>query len=301
MLAYLRLMRPLNCLMTAAGVFVGGLLIAGKNISILFSAAPLFLAMISALLIAGAGNAINDYCDVDADRVNRPGRPIPSGRISRRTALIFSVALFLTGILISGFINWVTFIIAIINAVLLVIYSYSFQNKVLVGNLSISYLVGSSFLFGGAAMGNIILPLWLLLLAGLANMFREIVKDIDDMEGDKAGFLKQLTVKVRRRVVPISERFGIGKSGLELKYGHNLPSIAAAFLVLTILVSPGPFVAGVLGMSYLVMLVPTNIVFLGAIAMLFFGRSRKKYARASTLVKVGMALGLLAFVAGVLF
>lgn len=299
MLAYLQLIRPINCLMVAVAVFIGGLLVTGGNLMML-AGWPMYAAVVAAFLIAGAGNAINDYTDVEADRVNRPGRVIPSGRASKRVVLVFSIVLFAVGILLGLLINWGAFLIALFNSLILILYSVSFQHKLLLGNLSISYLVGSGFLFGGAAMGNIVLPFWLFLLACTSNMSREIVKDMEDMEGDKAGFLKRLTVKVKRKVGTISDRFGIGKGGVKLKYGRNLPAISAFFLVLTLLVSPVPYVTGILGLSYLMILIPTDLVFLGAIAIILTGRGRKKYNRASRTIKLGMLLGLIAFIVGVL-
>jgi len=206
-LGYVKLMRPLNCLMTAVSVFIGGLIVS--PVLGIFAAERIWTAMIAAFLISGAGNAINDYVDVEADRINKPKRPIPSGRVSRSSALTFSVLLFIIGIFLAGIINYVTFGIAVINSLLLIVYSTHLQNKMLLGNVTVSYLVASGFLFGGAALNNLLLPLLLALLAGLSNMAREIVKDLEDIEGDKKSFLKRIAKKAIKAVAPsIAERFG---------------------------------------------------------------------------------------------
>ncbi|MFQ5648109.1 MAG: UbiA family prenyltransferase [Candidatus Aenigmatarchaeota archaeon] len=296
MLGYVQLLRPLNCLMTAVAVFVGGLLVMGGAPEGLLT---LRIAMLAAFLVAGGGNAINDYTDVEADKVNRPKRPIPSGRASKRGALAFSIALFVLGIVLAGMINWVTFFIALVNSVLLIAYSTHLQDKLLVGNAAISYLVGSGFLFGGAALGNLTLPFLLFLLAGLSNMSREIVKDLEDIAGDKAGFLKRLTYGAKRKVHSIADRFGVTSGGIRLKYGRRLVVAAGLSLALAIAVSPVPYMLGILGVSYLVILVPTDIVFLACIFGLAKGRGKKKYGRISKGIKLGMFLGLIAFLAGV--
>lgn len=300
---YFRLLRPLNCAMSSVAIFIGGFLLLWKLQ--LFAEFPMFLilAMVAGFLITGAGNAINDYVDVEADRINRPKRPIPSGKVKPKTALGLSLVLFAAGILLTVFINWITLIIALFNSLLLVVYSYHLQNKTFLGNGAVAYLVGSSFLFGGASalspsmgMGVLILPLLLMALAGLANFSREIVKDLEDMEGDKLGFLKRFGTRVKKGF----NRFVAGKSGARPRFGEKEASITAVVaLVLTLAVSPLPYLLDILGIGYLLILAPTDICFVGAGAMLV-ARMKKKYSLASKTIKLGMLFGLAAFLIGVL-
>jgi len=296
-IGYLKILRPLNCVMTAIAVFIGGLLIA--EFGTLIYAEKIYLAMAAAFLIAGAGNAINDYVDVESDRINRPKRPIPSGQVGKRWALVYSILLFLVGIFLAGFINWIAFGVAVFNSALLIVYSVSLQNKLLLGNISISYLVGSGFLFGGVALGNMFLPLLLMLLAFFANLSREIVKDLEDIEGDRKSFLKRVAAGIRRT---IGERFGFTGSGAELKYGRRKLKIIAGFsLLLVIATSPLPYMFGILGLSYLIILIPTDIVFLVAVLFTIKAESKKGFHRISRMIKLGMFLGLLAFIIGAVF
>jgi len=299
MLPYLTLMRPLNSLMSAIAVFVGGFVALGLDLSYFFGFAPLYLAMVIVFLITGAGNAINDVIDVDSDKINRPGRPIPSGKVSKRKALGFSIFLFAAGIVLSGFLNWICFFIAIFNSVLLVLYSSVLQDKLFLGNISVSYLVGSTFLFGGAAVLDLKLPLLLMLLASLANLSREIVKDLEDIEGDRLGLLKKLASDIKTSV---ASRFGMDSSGkLKIKYGKQaMVNAAIASLTCAILVSPMPFILGILGWLYLVLVVPVDIIFLLCIFFMAKAKGKKQFSRISKLIKIGMFLGLIAFVAGVL-
>lgn len=298
MLGYIRLMRPLNAVMGAIAVLIGGFLVLnplGYPANLVIN---LLLAMVVAFLVLGAGNAINDYFDVESDRINSPKRPIPSGQISKNTALAFSAALFIIGIALSGFINWVAFIIALVNSFVLIIYSLGLQDKVLVGNIAISYLVGSTFLFGGAAVGNLTLPLLLMLLAGLANMAREVVKDLEDIEGDRLNFIKKLASGIKAK---IADRFGLSRGHAKIRYDKKITIVAGICLLLAIFISPLPYLLNILGLSYLVILIPTDLAFLVALVMMTKASSSRHFHRISKLIKLGMFLGLIAFIVGVLF
>ena len=297
MFPYVTLMRPVNAFMSVIAVLIGGLLVAGKNPALFSNLYPLGFALVSVFLITGAGNAINDYIDVESDKLNKPKRPIPSGRISRRKALAFSVVLFAIGILFTLFINWACILIAVINSILLMVYSYSLQDRILLGNIVIGYLVGSTFLFGGAALGNLLLPGLLMLLAGLSTISREIVKDLEDIEGDRKNFLKKLASGVKMR---LSRFVGKKEAGLALEKGRA-KAAAGIFMLLAIIISPLPYTLGILGFTYLVILVPTDLIFLSSIALLAKGGGKKKFSRVSRIIKIGMFLALIAFIFGVLF
>jgi len=176
MRAYLQLIRYGNCLMAAfsagIGVLIAYNIISGSAGSIPFPLPEIMYVTSVVFLITGSGNAINDYYDVEIDRINKPERPIPSGRISKSKALYFSVSLFAVGTLIAFFINMTCGIIALFNSLLLVYYAATLKRTVLIGNLSIGYLTGSTFLFGGAVFytnGGIEAVFVLFLLATLAT------------------------------------------------------------------------------------------------------------------------------------
>lgn len=292
MLFYLKLIRPLNCLMASVAVLIGGLASLGLGIA---SRPEILLAALAGFLIAGAGNAINDYRDVEADRINRPERPIPSGKVSRRSALYFSVALFIIGIALSAFLNYFSFGLAVANSALLLIYPFYLKDKLLVGNIAISYLVGSTFLFGGASVGNLRIPLLLMLLSGLTNLSREIAKCMEDLEGDKVSFLRKIVHDVRKT---IAERFGLSKGEPLLKYKKLLVFTGILCLVLAVMLSPLPFFWGIMGYSYLVAVVLADAAFLCSAILFLKAHSKRDFARVSKTIKLGMLLGLLAFIIG---
>lgn len=299
MLTYLELMRPGNCIMSSVAVAIGVLLAAGGNLLIFFfPLSPLYVAMVVVFLITGAGNVINDYVDVEADKINKPKRPIPSGRVSPRGALWFSITLFVVGIFLSGFLTGFALVIAVFNSILLVIYSYYLQNKILLGNISVGYLVGSAFLFGGAALGNLFLPFLLMLLAMFSTISREVVKDLEDLEGDRKGFLKRFASGAKK----FAERFAMKDAGVKLKVEkRKAKATAMGSMLIAIGASPLPYLLGILGLPYLIILVPTVLVFLASLAIIARAQTRKEFAKASKAIKLGMNLGLLAFIVGVLF
>jgi len=299
MFELLDMMRPFNCLMGVIAAFIGGLLVTGQQIS--GFSFPLLYALFAIFVITGAGNVFNDYVDVEADKVNKPKRPIPSGKVSRNSALVFSMVLFFLGILTGGFINWVCFFIAVFNSFLLILYSFALQHKLLLGNIAIGYLVGSSFLFGGAAIGNLsllVIPLILMVLATLATIAREIVKDLEDMEGDRKGFLKRITMKVTES---IGERFGLTKTGVRIKYGETtMIVIAIACLILAIIFSYLPYYYGIMGLGYIIIVGLADLLFIWSIySIVKEKRKGKGYARISKRLKLGMFVALIAFIVGV--
>src|SRR5690606_27375337 len=192
---YLELMRYENCLMAGFAAVIGTLiafniLISDASGSYSPENFPLFysgLVFLVVFLVSGAGNTINDYFDVRIDSINRPERPIPSGRATLKEALYFSYTLFALGTLLAFWINLICGFIALFNSLLLIFYAKTLKGTPLLGNLSIGYLTGSTFLFGASVFGfeGLDVLFVLFLLAALGITAREIVKDIEDIEGDK--------------------------------------------------------------------------------------------------------------------
>jgi len=267
---YIAEIRALNCLMAAfaalIGVFVSKVPLAYDVI------APAVLAFVTVFLITAGGNVINDYFDVDIDRVNKPRRALPSGLIMRRSALVYALTLLLFGVAASLFINPVCSGLAALNAVLLVLYSWKLKRSVLVGNLLIGYLAGSIFLFGGAAVYSFFIPGVLFVSAMLAITSREVVKDVEDLTGDRRA----------------------GASTLPIRYGvPRSLAIAALFMLAAVAVSPLPFIIGASGYPYLGIVIAADVILLYGVAL-----SWSDPAKASTMIKYGMVVVLLAYVVG---
>lgn len=232
-----RITRPANALMAGTASVVAYLVATGT----LVPAAALLLVAVT--LITAAGNVINDYFDAEIDAVNRADRPVPSGQVSRQEALRYAVLLFTAGIAVSLFTNLICIAFAIFNSFLLAIYAARLKSMPLIGNIAVSYLSGSMFLFGGAFAGipGLIRLIPLAAMTFLAMMARELLKDAEDVEGDAAGGASTLPIRI-----------GVKKTA----------SCAFVFALLSVLASTVPFAWW--GIPYLVMIGIVDLVLLGA-------------------------------------
>jgi geranylgeranylglycerol-phosphate geranylgeranyltransferase len=181
-----RMLRPTNALMAAVGTATGMVLAPGPALPLhTWLAAPA-----AAFLLSAWGNVRNDLADLEVDRVAHPDRPLPAGRM--RPALAQALAAVLLALaLAAAYVaaGWPTLLFAVVNALLLALYEWRLKAEGLPGNLAIALLVSSTFLFGAAATGTNPLG-WgtLVLLAAMAlmaNMAREVLKDTEDMAGDR--------------------------------------------------------------------------------------------------------------------
>ena len=282
---YLELMRYGNCLMAAFAAVIGTLIafniLASNALGAFHPGEFPFLdagfVFLVVFLISGAGNTVNDYFDIKIDSINRPERPIPSGRVKLKEALYFSYLLFALGTVLAFSINIVCGFIALFNSLLLIFYAKTLKGTPLLGNLSIGYLTGSTFLFGASVFGfeGVETLFVLFVLSALAITAREIVKDIEDMEGDKIE----------------------GADTLPLRVGAKKASYLAAFIgLLAALLSPLPYLMSLLGLRYLYIVLLADLGFLAAIYLILV---RKNPGKSSKMFKIAMFFALLAFIAGV--
>jgi geranylgeranylglycerol-phosphate geranylgeranyltransferase len=150
----------------------------------------LVVASIVVTTILAGCNMYNDGIDIEIDRINKAGRPLPSGQVSRQTAFYTAYSLIALGILASLFLSFACTLFALICSGLGLSYSLRFKNTVMTGNVIVAFLSASTLMYGGYLAEN---PLQLLSVSIAIFLFmlaREIIKLIDDYEGDKA---KQVT------------------------------------------------------------------------------------------------------------
>ncbi|SFM79897.1 geranylgeranylglycerol-phosphate geranylgeranyltransferase [Methanolobus profundi] len=286
MQTYLKLMRSGNCLMAGIAAVVGVFIaynIVASNTSLLSSDLIVFPALdalkvfMVVFFVTGAGNAINDYFDIDIDRINKPERPIPSGKIGLRTALYFSLALFGIGTILAASINLICGAIALVNSLLLIYYASTLKRTALLGNIAVGYLTGSTFLFGGAVFfdnGGINGVFVLFLLATLATIAREIVKDIEDIEGDRED----------------------GAHTLPIMIGAKKAAYLASLIgLIAVLASPLPYLQSLMSVRYLMIVAIADILFAVAVYEIL---GKDDPARSSKMFKMAMAFALISFIAG---
>ena len=185
---YLALTRPGNVVLTAVAVVAGSYIAAGDNI--FDFQVEIIIASLAAMMLVGGGNALNDYNDRESDKENHPNRPIPAGLISADETLVYSRILLSAGLLIVlfGLANKLPFIIALIGTTTLISYENKLKALGLSGNIAVGFMSGAVFLYAGMVVNDPGPTLWMFGLAFLATVAREIVKDIQDLEGDTDRF-----------------------------------------------------------------------------------------------------------------
>ena len=181
---YIALTRPGNMALTAIAVVAGAFIAAGTDISNF--QIEILICCLCSMMLVGGGNALNDYNDRKTDKENHPKRPIPSGSVSPDSAYMYAQALLGLGLLILLLTleNKMPFVIALIGVILLIAYENGLKAAGITGNVVVGLMSGAVFLFAGMAVNDPGPTLWMFGLAVLATITREIVKDIQDLEGD---------------------------------------------------------------------------------------------------------------------
>ena len=269
---YLALTRPENMILTTIAVIAGSFIAAGPEI--MDFQIEIAICCVCSMMLVGGGNALNDYNDRETDKENHPERPIPSGSISADTASVCAQALLGSGLLILLFAleNKMPFVIALIGIMLLIAYENGLKAAGISGNITVGLMSGAIFLFAGMAVNDPGPTLWMFGLAVLATITREIIKDIQDLEGDRG-----------RRTLPAS-------IGIE-----NSMRVAILFLLIAI------------GLSYTAMNQFDGMAsnaYLGGITlangtMLFgiYNAKQENYFGGQKNIKQGMGIAMLAFIA----
>lgn len=211
---WVKLARPANAAIAGLGVWLGH---ACLPVPLAWKAAALGSAAMA--LLAAAGNMQNDALDLEADRINRPDRPLPSGRISRGAVLTVSIFLYLLAVLAALALGRSESLLTAGMGLLLCAYNLRLKALPLLGNLAVAVLCALAIYLPelGRAPDFTAIPV---LFAFLTTLAREVAKDAEDMAGDLAiGYL----------TLPI--RFGTGAA----------KGVTAAACLLVVLLLPVPW------------------------------------------------------------
>ena len=273
-IAYLRISRPVNALITFLVISVACIISIYGDYSVL----KIILAGLSGALTASAGNVINDYFDIEIDKVNRPHRVLPKGELTLKEALNFYI--FLTGIalLFSVFISLLALLEVFFAAALLFLYSYRIKRIPLLGNFVVAFLTGFAFIYGGIAVNNVEAAMIPALFAFLINFIREIVKDMEDIEGDKQQ----------------------GINSYPAVHGFKKAKTLIVFItIVLIILTVFPFIQELYKIEYfLVVMIFVNPLLVYIIKSLFDDDSNKNLNKLSNLLKLDMVIGLTAIFLG---
>jgi geranylgeranylglycerol-phosphate geranylgeranyltransferase len=277
--ASVSILRPVNCAMIGFAVMIGYFVSKPGSVS------PLAIAMgfVTGFAICAFSMVVNDYYDIEVDRVNQPSRPLPSGQVSKGEAVGIAAAM-----LVLGFAA--TLVLRSVDALLIVgLYSllawlYDFRAKKygVAGNLVVASSLAIPFIYGGVISGGDVLDSLLLFMAStslLAGVGREVVKAMADVPGDQKRGVRSYA----------------GVHGM-----RPAAALGAAFFLLAVVTSLLPLVLIRVSVFYEVGVALPDAAF---VYLAYRILSRPDVERALSVKRtalIGMLLGLIVFIGGAL-
>ena len=273
LIGFLQLIRPLNCLMMGFAVIVGASLV-----STLIFKLDLLFGFVTSFTLTAASMVMNDYYDREIDAINEPNRPIPRGDVSPKQALIFAFVLSIIGFLTAFKTNVPSFLLAIAALVISIAYISVVKGTGLPGNFLVSVTVVIPFVYGGLVVGQFeTSTLLFVTIVFFSNTGREITKGIVDIEGDRSHNIKTVAVA----------------------YGELTAAvIAVIFSLFAVILSPLPWVWGLVSDLFLPLIVITDLGLIVSAILLLSDYSKKEAKKIKNLSLAWFVTGLLAFILG---
>ena len=268
---YLRLFRLGNTLIGSFAILIAAFMAAGTSMLDYWS--NLLIGFFVVFCFIAGGNSLNDYVDVEIDKTAHPTRPVPSGELTAIQARNIGISMLILSVLLSS-LTMDPYCIAIVIIAVLLMFSYELYSKQrgLIGNITIAVMTGMVFLLAGALVGDWTANIAVGGMAALVSVGREISKDIEDMDSD-----------IGRRTLPMS--IGV----------RNASIVASIF-----------YIAGPVLSWYPLINDPANYMYYSVILadIVFFYCAYKVFSdphAAQKKAKVGMLLGLLAFILSAIY
>ena len=299
MKTWIQLLRPVNLLLLVLTQYCIDWFILQPNflkygLPFTLNEFQFFLLVLATALICAGGYVINDYFDVQIDAVNKPDKQIIGKKIAPEKAFNFYLILTVIGLGLGVYLSlaidyWKLVTIFVVVIALLYLYSIAFKRMVFIGNFIVALLSAISViivmlfepsLYNLARPGDYYIAglctkyiMGISFFAFALTVVREIVKDIQDIEGDRKYNAKTLPVKYgARRTVLIAELF------LLVTFGGLLYLNFTVFNIF-----------GNIYLIYILVLV-AFLLFIGF--RLFNAGTKKEYGVISTLLKISMVVGL---------
>jgi len=273
---FLRISRWGNILLLSAGLYLVAVYLlnpADAKLERLFSW-RLFAGVVATGCITAGGYIINDYFDVQIDRINRPAGQLVGRRVPRRRALLFHWLLSAAGVLLGLLAGLKVAGLEIVAAALLYLYSAVLKKSAGWGNVLVAALTAVGLLVPWLLFGHARPMLWIyVLFCFLVSLLRELVKDAEDMRGDAAYGCLTIPLKYG---LPATRRLATGLLFALLLAALGLPVFSGSWLAAynTVLLVPAYFFMRQLPVA----------------------DTRQDFRRLSALAKLMMALGVLGMV-----
>lgn len=239
------------------------------------------MTAVSAFLVCAGGNVFNDLKDIELDRIAHPRRVLASGELTSFFAFRFGLSLVVAAFILALLVSFQVAAVVAATIVLLGFYNYQLKRLPLIGNMAVAVCAGATFIAGGLASSvseafALPGPLIPASFAVIVHLMREMVKDVEDLEGDRTVGIRTLPMVIGERLTFVLV-FVLGLLLAAVSYwpyanewfGHRYFWLAIVGVVVPIL-----------GLSIVAIIQPT-----------------RKVARVySEVLKVSMALGLLALI-----
>ncbi len=268
--------RPLNSAMTGLGVVFALLVYSGYGLPRI---SLIMIGFLTGFLASASSMLVNDYVDRGVDAVNKPYKPIPSGRVDPQTALWLSITALIIAVAINVFASLPALATASIYAV--VGYAYSFMRRYWWSHFLVSFSTTGPIVYGyilsGSPTSKLLFTILFSATIFLINTGREVLKAIMDVEGDR---------RYGYSTIPI--RFGVENAG-------------RAMILIGLTGSILGIVAGILGCAgpgYLILIILAALVYMHGLYRAYrriTDRGVLEWSRRTTIY--GMLIGLLAFLA----
>jgi geranylgeranylglycerol-phosphate geranylgeranyltransferase len=275
--AFIMLLRPPYWLMTG-GLSVLTMIALQRGVP---EINLLVLVILSTVCISSGGFAFNDYIDQESDAIVKKNRPIPSQLLAPWHALLTALIMFVIGLLAALGINWLCFGIALLDTVLLVVYSKVIKKSAgFFGSFLMGFIIGTSFVYGEAALSGVItIASFSLSFMSMGNIGGNVLRDVLSLEGDlKAGY-----------------------ATLAAKRGPKFATrVGAIFFLLNIIASPIPWLVDAVGYAYLIPIIIWDIILVvSGVAILrkpdieVVKKHEKLVSRTMILIPIALILGAL--------
>jgi geranylgeranylglycerol-phosphate geranylgeranyltransferase len=226
------------------------------------STREMVLGFLSVFCISAAALILNDYFDIESDKINAPERPLPSGLVNGWDVVVLSVVVTIFGFLTAFLISVEAFIVVALVWALGFLYNWRLKKSGFIGNLIVCVSVGMTFILGGIAVNKPFemivwfFAFWVMLI----DLGEEIAADAMDIEGDRKA----------------------GSRSLALMLGHQTAfKISGAIFLMVIAASGIPFLLGWLELLYLFPIILSDGIILYSTIRLIDSRTanRRVYIR----------------------
>jgi len=271
----IRLFRPELPFAAGVTVLVGEMVALGG----LPSVRQALLGFTCAFLLSASALILNDVFDLEVDRVNAPERAIASGTVTVGEAVGLSVPVTLGGLAAAWAIGPSALVFGVFIWVIGFLYNWKFKRSGLPGNLMVAASVGSCFILGGMAVGELSNPMLLFMALGafLIDLAEEIAGDAMDMEGDKV----------------------LESRSLALRFGRTAAlRVSTGIFALLLILSLVPLIQGTMGLQYLLAIIVADTALVYFTLRLLRSQDSKEGVLAMRGIYLGFTAGMIVYILG---